>query len=100
MPARLAVGRVATPEVFVFAVPTEIPCSEKGIALPSTDPLEESVACRLVTVPPYVPLALLTVRPVADPPLPLIGMTWVLYTPAPGCSRCFVLISIFADLAL
>ena len=61
MPARLAVGRVAMPEEFVVAVPTEMPFSENEIVLPLTDPLAERVACRL-TVPPKAPVAFGTAR--------------------------------------
>ena len=63
MPARLlALSSVATPEEFVVAVPTEVPFRANEIVLPVTDALDESVACRLLTVlPPYVPLAFCTV---------------------------------------
>ena len=52
-----ASDKVATPDAFVDAVPTEVLLSEKEIVCPLTpDPPEVRVACRLL-VPPYWPVA-------------------------------------------
>lgn len=66
MPDKLTLLSVATPEVFVVAVPTLVPFSLKLMDLPLTPELSDvlvSVAVNVV-VPPYVPVAVATARDV------------------------------------
>ena len=65
IPVKLTLLRVATPEAFVVAPPTEVPLRVNEILFPFTPfPPDVSVAERF-TVPPYVPVAKLTDREVA-----------------------------------
>ena len=67
MPERLTLLSVATPAASVFAEPLDTPLRLKATLLPET-PVESDVRFRVavkVTVPPNVPVAVLTVRDVA-----------------------------------
>ena len=69
IPDRLALASVATPLPLVVALPTELPLRVKLMVLPLTPEAPEVKVADKLTVPPYVPLAELTDRLVACPPM-------------------------------